>query len=170
MSSETPLYDLLICPADAGHALPDGAVRAVLRQLATLQLAMPHDESVAKEWVEVYLAPGPMAHTIFVEGVAPPGVVFAEGVFRFGTRREAPPFGDTTPIATWLALWGTPYTDVPGTFRQRLVDGWQMRLAVHCRPHVAVPPHREVPAEEQRVKEERTQKPRGAVGVRIEEF
>jgi len=174
MTTPRDRFDLLFVPTDGGHVLPDAAARSLLRQLATLQLAVPFDEAVAATWVEVYMQPGPAAHLLFVEGPAPEiGPPFLEAVFRFSEARTEPPFGDGPPSAVFLELRGAAYPDVLGTFRQRLAEVLGMRLALHRRPHEGVPPHRVVPESEKRVLPEKGASPgstRGAVGVRIEEF
>ena len=174
MSTPRDRHDLLLVPTDGGHVLPDAAARSLLRQLATLQLAVPTDEAVAARWVEIYLQPGPAAHLVFVEGPAPDDeAAFLEGVFRFADERTPLPFGDGPPVAVSLELRGAAFPDVLGTFRQRVAEALGMRLALHRRPHESLPPHREVPEAERRVVPEKAPKAastRGAVGVRIEEF
>jgi hypothetical protein len=174
MTAPRDRFDLLFVPTDGGHVLPDAAARSLLRQLATLQLAVPFDEAVAATWVEVYLQPGPAAHLLFVEGPAPDvGPPFLEGVFRFSETRTEPPFGDAPPCAVSLELRGAAFPDVLGTFRQRIAEVLGMRVALHRRSHEALPPHRVVPDSEKRVVPEKAPSPgstRGAVGVRIEEF
>jgi hypothetical protein len=174
MTTARDRHDLLLVPTDGGHVLPDAAARSLLRQLATLQLAIPTDEAVAVQWVEIYLQPGPAAHLIFVEGAAPDGEpAFLEGVFRFSTERTALPFGEGPAAAVSLELRGAAFPEVQGTFRQRVAEALGMRLALHRRPHEALPPHREVPEAERRVVPEKAPtaaSTRGAVGVRIEEF
>lgn len=170
----TARYDLLIAPADGGHILPDAAARGFLRQLALRQLALPADEAVAREWVEIYFKPGEAAHLIFTEGggaATGDGPPFLEAVFRFGSRRETPPFGESIPTGVAFELRGALHSDVPGTFRQLVAESWQMRVGVFSRPHASLPPHREVPEAERRPPAEQKESPtRGAVGVRIEEF
>lgn len=164
-------YDLLLVPDDGGHVLPDAAARILLRQLALLQLAIPYDEAVAQEWVEIYMKPGVAAHAIFAEGSAPDASEpFLEAVFRFSNRRETPPFGEGPPVAVAVELRGALHTEVLGTFRQRVADAWQMRIALHVRPHTELPPHRIVSEDEKRAVTEKKVSSRGAVGVRIEEF
>lgn len=163
-------YDLLLAPADGGHILPDAAARSILRQLATLRLAIPADEAVARDWVEVYLTPGESGHALFVEGTAPAEAPFLEAVFRFSERREPLPFGDFPPAAVSLEVRGALFPDVLGTFRQRLADAWQMRVELTRRPHEGLPPHRVVPEDERRPPAEKRVSTKGAVGVKIEEF
>jgi hypothetical protein len=174
MTTARDRHDLLLVPTDGGHVLPDAAARSLLRQLATLQLAVPVDEAIAATWVEVYLQPGPAAHLVFVEGPAPEGAPpFLEGVFRFSEMRTPPPFGDGAPCAVSLELRGAAFPDVLGTFRQRIAEVLGMRLSLYRRPHASLPPHREVPESERRVVPDKAPSPastRGAVGVRVEEF
>ncbi len=171
MTAEPARYDLLLVPEDGGHVLPDAAARLLLRQLALLQLAIPYDEAVAREWVEIYMKPGVAAHLVFSEGSAPDAVeVFREAVFRFSNRREPLPFGEGPPVAVAVELRGALHTEVLGTFRQRVADAWQMRVAVYSRPHTELPPHRVVAEDEKRPVAEKKEPSRGAVGVRVEEF
>lgn len=168
----TPVrYDLLLVPTDGGHVLPDAAARLLLRQLALLQLAVPNDEAVAVDWVEIYFQPGVSSHLIFGEGTAPDAEPpFLDAVFRFSNQREAPPFGEAPPSAVAFELRGALHTDVLGAFRQRVADAWQMRVSVYSRPHEGLPPHRVVPEDQKRPVAEKKQPTRGAVGVRVEEF
>jgi hypothetical protein len=166
----TDRYDLILVGEGASFALAEAAVRGFLRNLASTQLAVPVDEAVAQRWAEVYLAPGPLAHSLFVKGAAPPEPAFLEAALRFGDAPEALPFGNVS-AHFWLELRGAMLPEVVPGFARRFELELGTRPRVLSRPHAGLPPHRVVPEGERRAgPPARVTHGPGKVGTTVEEF
>jgi hypothetical protein len=168
--SDTARYDLLLVGEGAGFVLADAAARAFLRNLATTMLAIPADEAVAKRWAEVYLRPGPAAHTLFVKGQAPAEPAFLEAVLHFGEDAERLPFGEDATSYFWLEIRGSLYPEVASAFRRRFEGELNARPRLLSRPHAGLPAHREVAEEDRRPEAAKKFARGGAVGTQVEEY
>lgn len=168
----TPRYDVLLLSEKPGFQLTDGAARALLRYMMGKRWVGGIEEAVAQEWAELYLAPGPSSHEMFMSGPADTDEpVFEEMAIRFGKRTVEQPYGGTGPLAFYMELRGCRFKEPRGIFRKAMLDVLNLRVRAVVRDHEAAPPHAVVPEDElpeEVVKTDR--RSGGAVGTRVEEF
>ncbi|MBM4395941.1 MAG: hypothetical protein FJ087_09645 [Deltaproteobacteria bacterium] len=171
MSDDNPRLDVLLVATDRRHRLWPPMAVSLIRYLDADGIATPVAESVADEWVEVYLAPRPTAHSAFVKGAwTGDGPAFVEAVVRFGSRPEPLPYGGEGTATTWIEFRGSVLGEPSAEFRKKIADLFRLRTEVFSRPHEPPPPHREVPEDELPKEPEKRKGPSsGAVGTRVED-
>jgi hypothetical protein len=171
--AETERHDILIVPENRSQSLTEGQARSLVLFMAGKGFVTIDDEAIAKTWAELYLGPGPSAHTIFVTGTNErPLPVFQRGILRFGDAAVPLPFGEQSEARLLLLFEGCAYEQVPGLFRRQLKDVAYMRAQVFTRPHApdAVWAAKTVPDDERPAdRPKRKGPPGGAVGTRVEE-
>ena len=171
--NQEPLFDFVLIGENPSQRVADGAISALIRNIAAERLAVPYAESLAKDWCQVYLEASVSSHCIFKEGPytddEPP---FKELVVHFGTKAEKTPFGTSDKVYTYIAIYGARFDQLIGSFTKRIEDLLYIRPVVHVRKHKDVPEHREVPEGEERVDPKRLKRDRQApsVGSRVEEW
>ncbi len=169
----TQRYDVLVVPEDVGRRIAPRGADAYIRHFAVSRAGIPNAEAVAEEWVEVYCKPGPSAHEPFVKGVYDgEHPVFLEAAIRFGTRGVPMPYGiEDTEIFFFLEFRGCLFKDPGGKFKNKFKDILAVRPAIFHREHTALPPHLEVPDDEQ-PKDKRKKKKAGPgqAGTSTEEW
>ncbi|MCB9729938.1 MAG: hypothetical protein H6744_16980 [Deltaproteobacteria bacterium] len=173
MGNETPRYDLIMVPAVRDTNVGEGAADSLIRVLATPKLVVPVAESLAETWCEVYLAPGPASHQLFVrggyDGEEP---VFLDGVVRWGSSTESLEYaaGDV-PVHFFFELRGCLYDHFAASFLARMKDILFVPVHTFARPHAGPRPRREVPPGEERTDKRRKRGGTGALaGTRVEEL
>lgn len=164
------LHDVVVAPADAGYALPDGLVRSFLRSLSGRGVVEPAGEALARTWVEVYLKPGVYAHRAFAEGTAPEGPAFLGATFRFADEPAPLPGHPAVSTRFHLVFYGARHADVLGTFKQQFEELLHCRVRALSCAHDGVPAPLDVPEDEARPPAKQRQAPGGAVGTTVEEF
>jgi hypothetical protein len=175
MSTEPKRYDLLIVPQNLSQRLAPGVCISLLKNLATLRIIRPVEESLAEEWSEVYCDPGDTAHDLFVKGVFPyEDAIFLEAVVRFGMKTVPMPYGhEGAELNFFVEFRGCLFNDTLGVFKKRFKDITHVVPAVYWREHTELPPHLEVPEGEEPVdkKKKKGEGPSlGGVGTRAEEW
>jgi len=165
-------HDVLIINSDHKLGLTLAGARSLLQYLGASGIATPKQEAIAKTWAEIYLVPGPAAHDAFVigpyKGESP---VFKEAVLRMTDTPEPIPFGLETITTRWtLQFLGCLLTEPSGPFCARLKSNWLILPEFFHRPHAGMPPHKEVPADEQPEEKAKKGKTNIGVGVRVEEW
>jgi len=173
MSAPEARFDLAFVSTSRTRAIADKAGADFIRNLAALRIIRPVDESVARDWVEVYCEPGEAAHDPFVQGARPTELaIFKEAVIRFGMKPTALGYGeDTDSIRFFLEFRGCLYEDVLGGFREHIARLLLLEPELVMRSAHADVGHREVPAAERPVgKSGSSSSKAGQVGVRIEEL
>ncbi|OIP30791.1 MAG: hypothetical protein AUK47_24135 [Deltaproteobacteria bacterium CG2_30_63_29] len=147
--SETapPRYDVMIVPSSPGFKAATNLIRTMVQTLAFRGFAKPIDEAIGKDWVEIYMEPGPAAHEVFHKtGYAGPMPVFHEAVFRAGDQPAELDYGpQSVPIYVYLEFRGCVFQEPLGPFRKLLLNALHLRALVHVREHTALKPHLSVP-------------------------
>lgn len=174
-AEDTPRYDVLVVSGDRGFNIVEQGTRALINHLLAKNLMRVADESVAKEWTEVYGTAGPTAHEAFTIGgfdseLAP----YLEVCVRTGTKYAPMPFGGAkNEVARfWIEFRGALWKDLAPRFKNGLVRLLATRVEVLSRPHEAAPPHREVGEDElpEEVKFARKDRTSPRVGTAVEEY
>lgn len=168
----TPRYDILILSERPGFQLTDGGARALVRFLMGKRWIGGIAESLAEEWVELYMTPGPSSHEMFITGATDTEEpVYEELALRFGKRSVEQPFGGTEQLHFYMEFRGCRFQEPRGIFRKAMLDVLHLRVRTVVRDHEPAPPHAEVPDDEvpkEVVKTDR--RSGGAVGTCVEEF
>ena len=173
MAAEEARFDLAFVSTSRSRAIADRAGADFIRNLAALRIIRPVEESVARDWVEVYCEPGEAAHDPFVQGARPTELaIFHEAVIRFGMQPTALGYGaDTESVRFFLEFRGCLYQDVLGGFREHIARLLLLEPELVSRPAQENVGHREVPATERPVGTSGSGSSKaGQVGVRIEEL
>jgi hypothetical protein len=173
MSDPEARFDLAFVSTNRGRAIADRAGADFIRNLAALRIIRPVEESVARDWVEVYCEPGEAGHDPFVQGARPTEeAIFQEAVIRFGMQPTSLGYGlETDAVRFYLEFRGCLYQDVLGGFREHISRLLLLEPELMVRPARADAGHREVPADERPVgKAGSGSSNAGQVGVRIEEL
>lgn len=158
---------------NSSQRVADGAVGALIRNMAVERLAVPYAEALAKDWCQVYHEPSVSSHCIFKEGPysdeEPP---FKELVVHFANKAEKVPFGSKDKAYLYIVIYGARFDTLLGTFTKRLEDMLYIHPVVHVQKHKKVAKHREVPEGEERVDPKHLKRDRQApsVGSRVEEW
>jgi hypothetical protein len=167
----TDRFDLLLVCEKPGQRLAPKAGEAFMRNLATIRIAQPVDESIAKDWVEVYCDAGPSAHELFIKGAyESPEPVFQKMVVRFGTQAVDTPFGREGQETFYVEIRGALYDTMLGLIRTRFQDITHFRPAVLVRPSEGTWEKRDVPEGEEAVARKRAEIGSAKAGTRVEEF
>lgn len=177
MSDSGPIerYDLLIVSQARDFNLVEQGVKALINYLATANVFRPNDESVAKDWVEVYGVPGPTAHEAFTRGAfdsdhAP----FLECAVRGGQVYVPLPFGgaEGEQVRFFIEFRGCLWHDLSPKVKNRLGRILMTRFDLYFRPHEALPPHAAVGDDELPEDRKFARKDRVSmrVGTAVEEF
>lgn len=170
----TPRFDVVVVPQSRGTNFGEGIAASLLRWLSAGRMVLPASESVADTWVEVYCGPGESAHDLFVAGPwSGETPVFHEAVLRWGSKPAALDYGvATSEVRFFFEIRGAVLEHPHGSLLKRMSELLHARFEVFSRPHVALPPHREVPPGE----EPKDRKPKrkeigpGLAGTRVEEL
>ncbi len=168
----TQRYDVLVVPEDLNRKIAPAGAAAWLRSFAVSRAALPYEEAIAEEWVEVYCKPGPSAHEPFMKGGYESDVaVFDEVAVRFGTKGVPMPYGvkDQT-IYFFVEFRGCLFKEPMGKFKNRFKDVLLARPAVYWREAEPAPPHREVGEDEQPVERKKKEVASGVAGTTTEEW
>ncbi|MDX9722891.1 MAG: hypothetical protein RBU37_19230 [Myxococcota bacterium] len=172
MAEPTPRYDVMILSERAGYRAPGNALRTMVNMLAFRGFAQPYEEAVAKDWLEIYMKPGPAAHEVFhkyaYDGEQP---VFHEAVLRADERGFLPEYGPTEITQFFMIEYrACVYTDPLGPFRKLLLDSLHLRVAVYQRPHLALPPHATVAEDERPEEKKKRERSAGLAGTEVDEW
>jgi hypothetical protein len=145
----TSRYDVLItAPNPTSYKLSAGAAKALILNLKTKYWIRPVEEAVTDDWVEVYCLPEPISHEIFTPGTfRSDQAVFLEAAIYFGQQAVEPGYGPKM-ACFYIEFRGCVFKEPLGAFRKLIKDILNIRPEVAWRPHVSLPPHREVPVEE----------------------
>ena len=137
-------YDLLLRSPKAGFRLADGAARALILNLKTNYLLLPESEAIGENFVEVYCKAGPSAHSIFTPRTFPADIkVFHEAAIYFGESVELN-YGGGIQCAFYIEFRGCLFDELMGDFKRQLKQIINIQPKLAIRPHVELPPHREV--------------------------
>ena len=172
MAETNERYDILIVPHNRALKLANGAGGSLIRFMAVTRLAMPTDEAVAETWAEVYCAPGPASHEIFVKGAyTDDAPVFEEMRIRFGKKPIDPGYEGSGPVYCCIEIRGAAFESPLGSFRRRIQEMLYFRPVVLSRPASGEPfEHLEVPEDEQPKEKKKKGSDIGRAGTSVEEF
>lgn len=167
-----PLFDIVLTCQPTSMRVTDRAVGAFIRNLAAKQMAKPTAEAIAEEWFEVYCEPWVASHEIFATGTYDDATpAFKELMVRGGKRPVAVATGQGAQEVTFcVEIRGTPFEAPIGEFCVRFQNNFLCAPLVFRRPHVDLPPHREVPDDEQPKEKKYRERGPGLAGTRVEEF
>jgi hypothetical protein len=167
-----PLFDIVLTCRPASMRVTDRAVGAFIRNLAAKQMARPIAEAIADEWFEVYCEAWVASHEIFASGGYDDTVpAFKELVVRGGKQPVAVATGQGEQQVTFfLEIRGTPFETPHGEFCVRFQNNFLCPPLVFRRPHTELPPHREVPEDEQPKEKKYRERGPGLAGTHVEEF
>ncbi len=171
--NQEPLFDFLLMADNPNQRVADGAVGALIRNIATERLAVPYAEALAQDWCHVYHEPSVSSHCIFKEGAyddeEPP---FKELVIHFANKAEKVPFGTKDKAYLYIAIYGARFDTLIGSFTKRIEDMLYIHPVIHTQKHKKVPKHRVVPEGKERVDPKHLKRDRQApsVGSRVEEW
>ena len=152
LADDVARYDLLIVCQNRSYSLVQQGTRALMNWLATSQVFRPDDESVAKEWVEVYGGPGPTAHEAFIRGgYSGDYQPFLQCTVRTGKKAVAMPFGGEPDegVFVFIDLRGVLWNTLAPRFKNRLAKVLGARIDIYTRDHVGLRVKAEVPRDEQ---------------------
>lgn len=174
MSDTTaPRYDVMIVPSSPGFKAATNLIRTMVSTLAFRGFATPVDEAVAKDWVEIYMEPGPAAHEVFHKtGYSGPQPVFHEAIFRAGDQPAELEYGPkAVPVYVYLEFRGCVFKEPLGPFRKLLLNALHLRAVVHFREHTALPPHKNINDGDEPVDvEKKKERGPGTVGSDVQEW
>jgi hypothetical protein len=167
-------YDVLITAASR-YALAPGAVRTLIQRIAFTGVASPNAEAIARTWAEVYMQPATLAKSAFVIGgdFQTTEPIFLDAAMCWFDTPQAITYGDVTKnLNFYLEFRGCLFQAPHGEFRKEISGILNTRLEVLSRPHVSLPPHREVAPDEvpDEVKPKRSDRSAGLVGIATHEF
>lgn len=168
-------HDVLIVSQSRDFNLVQQGVKSLINYLATSNFMRPTEESIAKEWVEIYGPPGPTAHEAFTRGAYSGDYpVYKEAAVRGGTKYIPMPFGGAKNevVRFYIAFYGVLWKELSPSFKNRLTRLLVTRLDIFTRVHEAVPAHAEVSKDELPDEQKFAKKDRSSprVGTAVEEF
>lgn len=172
MSEEKERYDLLLCYENRMTKVIPNMVASLVRYLNGNGIIQQGEEAISEEWTELYFKPGASSHLPFVpRGYDGPQPVFYELVICFGNKGSPMPYGDEGIIYFYIEFRGCLFSEIHGSFRKKLNEFTQLRIATFSRKHIGLPPHKETTIQKVSQSEVKDSGSKGgAVGTRVEEW
>jgi len=168
----SPRYDILIVSGRAGYRAAGGALRTLVQMLAFRGFAQPYDEAIAKDWLEIYMKPGPAGHEIWNEHAHVLELpVYNEGIVRADERGFTAPFGGlVAPLYFSITFYGCVYKEPLGPFRKLMMDSLNLRIAVYTQPAGEIPSRSTVGDDEKPEEKKKRERGNGVAGTEVDEW